>query len=68
MTYETGHGFAIQYAAGTNSNLSLAYAINAFADHYLQDSFSAGHVRTPRRLLHGLSVDSDLCCKVQFTP
>ena len=27
--------------------------MNAFADHFLEDSFSAGHIRTPRRALQG---------------
>lgn len=31
--------------------LERAYATNAFADHYLTDMFSAGHVRTPRKAL-----------------
>ncbi|KAM3430799.1 hypothetical protein MY4824_007479 [Beauveria thailandica] len=54
--YTTGHAAAIELAAnGNKSHDSLfnAYAMNAFADHYLQDLFSAGHLRTPRRLLHG---------------
>jgi hypothetical protein len=28
-----------------------AYAVNAFADHFLTDMFASGHVRTPRRHL-----------------
>lgn len=28
--------------------LAGAYAVNAFADHYLTDSFSSGHIRVPR--------------------
>jgi hypothetical protein len=28
--------------------LQRAYAMNGFADHFLTDSFSSGHVRTPR--------------------
>ena len=30
----------------------LAYAQNAFADHFLSDLFSSGHLRAPRRELH----------------
>ena len=54
-TYEAGHEAAMHQAIQdkTEKNLLLAYAMNAFADHFLQDLFSAGHFRTPRRLLHG---------------
>ncbi|KAM7197430.1 phosphatidylcholine-hydrolyzing phospholipase c [Naviculisporaceae sp. PSN 640] len=45
--YNAGHSVALQTAA--SGNLELAYAQNAFADHFLQDSFAAGHMRTPRR-------------------
>lgn len=34
------------------SALELAYAMNAFADHFLTDLFSAGHMRTPRKALY----------------
>ncbi|KAK9435842.1 phosphatidylcholine-hydrolyzing phospholipase C [Metarhizium brunneum] len=54
--YTTGHSAAISWAASgtwTVDRLVEAYAINSFADHYLQDLFSAGHLRTPRRVLHG---------------
>jgi hypothetical protein len=33
---------------GDSGGLGKAYAMNAFADHFLTDSFSAGHVRVPR--------------------
>ena len=36
------------------SALLLAYARNAFADHFLTDLFAAGHLRTPRRGLYNL--------------
>jgi len=45
--YKAGHQAALEVAAG--GNLVLGYAINAFADHYLQDSFAASHLRVPRR-------------------
>ena len=36
-----------------------------FACHYLEDSFSAGHIRTPRRVLHsGNDVTADKCAQV----
>ncbi|GIJ91160.1 hypothetical protein Asppvi_010125 [Aspergillus pseudoviridinutans] len=61
LSYNTGHAVAIEIAKkGTQEALLTAYAINAFADHFLQDSFSAGHIRTPRRALHfGDNVDVD---------
>jgi hypothetical protein len=33
---------------GDSGALGGAYAVNAFGDHYLTDSFSSGHIRTPR--------------------
>jgi hypothetical protein len=33
---------------GDSGALARAYAGNAFADHYLTDSFSSGHIRVPR--------------------
>ncbi len=33
---------------GDSGGLARAYALNAFGDHFLTDSFSSGHVRTPR--------------------
>ena len=65
-TYNAGHRAAIDVALeGGNDNLVLVYAMNAFADHFLEDSFSAGHLRTPRRLLHGsVGNTADVCAKV----
>lgn len=60
IAYETGHGAALQQALKARSlrkpsaqlaALELAYAMNAFADHYLTDMFSSGHLRVPRREL-----------------
>ncbi|EJD48240.1 hypothetical protein AURDEDRAFT_61348, partial [Auricularia subglabra TFB-10046 SS5] len=61
-TYNAGHALALQAASG--GDLERAYTLNAFADHFLEDSFSSGHLRTPRRGLHG-SVDltADACAK-----
>ncbi|KAM0795834.1 hypothetical protein BDR22DRAFT_825722 [Usnea florida] len=51
--YNAGHHAALDIALkGGDDHLELAYAMNAFADHFLQDSFAAGHLRTPRRALH----------------
>jgi len=49
--YNAGHFCALKKAA--EGHLETAYAMNAFADHYLGDCFPSGHYRTPRRTLHG---------------
>lgn len=61
IAYKTGHQYALETAqkaftrnqAGQTDEakklLELAYAQNAYANHYLSDSFSAGHMRVPRR-------------------
>lgn len=60
VAYETGHAEAIAQAIRAKNMptmkqrvaaLELAYAMNAFADHYLTDMFSSGHLRVPRREL-----------------
>jgi hypothetical protein len=65
--YTAGHAVALATASQAftqtdpnkkNEMEMRAYAQNAFADHYLSDLFSAGHVRTPRRELHYASVVS----------
>ena len=60
-TYRAGHQFALELATQAHAErqkhrdaqatalLNAAYAAEAFADHYLTDLFSAGHIRTPRR-------------------
>ena len=65
-TYNAGHRAAIDVALkAVNDNVVLAYAMNAFADHFLEDSFSVVHLRTPRRLLHGsVGNSADVCAKV----
>lgn len=69
-SYTAGHQAAINIALSkkTEDNLVLAYAINAFADHYLQDRFAGGHLRTPRRFFHGTLEDlaPGYCAKVSF--
>jgi hypothetical protein len=63
--YQTGHKIALQLAIEAHEVLNkehdrekatkllmLAYAKNAFASHFLSDSMSSGHLRTPRRELH----------------
>ncbi|KTD06416.1 phospholipase C [Legionella gratiana] len=61
IAYEIGHQVALDtailgYQQKIKGNvikaeqlLELAYAQNAFANHFLSDSFASGHIRTPRR-------------------
>jgi len=63
--YIAGHTAAVQQAvlaknSGDEKLLEMAYAMNAFADHYLTDLFSAGHLRVPRRQLAAVVTPSDL--------
>jgi len=65
--YNAGHSKALDVAI--TGDLEKAYAMNAFADHFLEDSFSAGHLRTPRRYLHSSSwllPAPDYCAKVRM--
>lgn len=60
--YRVGHTVAMDQAAEANNpehspperraRLEQAYAMNAFADHFLTDLFSAGHLRAPRKQLY----------------
>lgn len=61
--YTAGHYAAIQVAV--KGDLELTYAMIAHADHFLEDSFSAGHMRTPRRVLHNEIGTAGLCARVQ---
>ena len=64
--YNAGHLVAMQKAAEgrTPGNLEAAYMMNAFADHFLEDSFAAGHIRTPRQALHGtVNLFADVCAQ-----
>lgn len=65
LAYIAGHTAAVQqallaHASGDEKQLELAYAMNAFADHYLTDLFSAGHLRVPRKQLAAVVTPSDL--------
>lgn len=65
LAYIAGHTAALQQAliahnTGDDQSLELAYAMNAFADHYLTDLFSAGHLRVPRKQLAAVVTPSDL--------
>lgn len=61
LAYIAGHSVAMQAAVAaykiSNSQqqmlaLQQAYAMNAFADHFLTDLFSSGHMRSPRKQLN----------------
>jgi len=63
--YQAGHAAALQQAlkaraSGEERDLQLAYAMNAFADHFLTDLFSAGHLRVPRKALADTVTPSDV--------
>lgn len=49
-SYNAGHAVVLETAMKATSvnDLQLAYAINAFADHFLEDDFASGHLRVPR--------------------
>lgn len=56
VAYKVGHDIAIQEAIIAHqtkdvSKLEYAYAINAYASHFLSDRFATGHIRTPRKEL-----------------
>ena len=53
IAYKSGHKVALKQAlkankTGKRADLELAYAMDAFASHFLSDHFAAGHLRTPR--------------------
>ena len=63
--YLAGHTAALQQAlvahqTGTDQALELAYAMNSFADHFLTDLFSAGHLRVPRKQLAAVVTPGEL--------
>lgn len=52
IAYTVGHRIALEKAIKAHDDnqpegLADAYAMNAFANHYLSDGFSSGHMRTP---------------------
>jgi hypothetical protein len=54
--YQTGHQIALEMALQASktqnkSDLELAYAVNAFACHFLSDRYASGHLRVPRTQL-----------------
>ena len=63
--YLAGHTGALQQAvvahqSGSDQQLERAYAMNSFADHFLTDLFSAGHLRVPRKQLAGVVTPGEL--------
>jgi hypothetical protein len=75
LAYQAGHAVALGKAIEAHNAanptqaralLTAAYAMNAFADHFLSDLFSSGHMREPRRQIYEGSTDgvsANLCCK-----
>lgn len=63
--YSTGHNLAIEYAKkattlkGTSGSLEMALLMNACSNHFLSDSFAAGHMRTPAQQLFFHGDDSE---------
>ena len=51
------HTAALQQAVkgSSKANLKEAYFLEAYGQHFLTDTFSAGHLRAPRRILHSTS-------------
>ncbi|MEF2985641.1 phospholipase, partial [Pseudomonas aeruginosa] len=48
------------HQTGIDQALELAYAMNSFADHFLTDLFSAGHLRVPRKQLAAVVTPGEL--------
>jgi hypothetical protein len=75
LAYKAGHAVALAKAIEAHNAtaptqalalLQTAYAMNAFADHFLSDLFSAGHIREPRRQIYqtaNVGVTANLCAK-----
>jgi hypothetical protein len=60
------HAAKLSIPSARRAALELAYAMNAFADHFLTDLFSAGHLRTPRKEMHDLLMETtgSLCARM----
>ncbi|CAH0016129.1 unnamed protein product [Clonostachys rhizophaga] len=63
--YSSVHTLALRkaqeaYKSKKESDLTEAYFIEGFAQHFLTDMFAAGHIRTLRRLLHSTTFTLDL--------
>jgi hypothetical protein len=75
LAYQAGHAVALAQAivahgiadpVQAKAMLTIAYAMNAFADHFLSDLFSAGHIRDPRKEIYTTStvgLSANLCAK-----
>lgn len=75
LAYKAGHAVALDQAIAAHNTadptqakalLTKAYTMNAFADHFLSDLFSAGHIREPRRQIYQtalVGVTANLCAK-----
>jgi Flp pilus assembly protein TadG len=51
-------GYAAALALAAEGELSIALAINGFADNFLQDYFAAGHIMVPRREIAEIAAPS----------
>jgi hypothetical protein len=63
LAYSSGHAAALEVAANAKQDaatLQMAYAMNAFACHFLTDLFSSGHMRTPHLALYNSVTPSSL--------
>jgi hypothetical protein len=68
LAYQAGHAAALAQALAAKNQpsnqqrqaLSWAYAMDAFACHFLSDVFSAGHIRSPRKELNDTVTPSSL--------
>lgn len=63
--YNAGHAVALKTAAAAHAahdlkQLELAYAMNAFATHFLSDHFASGHLRIPRKQLPDMVTPRDV--------
>jgi hypothetical protein len=65
LVYDTGHAWALEVAAG--QDLPRAYAIDAFATHFLEDNFASGHLRVPRNYMWD-SLAKNVCVNVSTKP
>lgn len=69
VAWAAGHEVAMRQAVSASletdpvrqqAGLATAYSLNAFADHFLSDIFSSGHVRTPRKEIYQLGTPSEI--------
>jgi hypothetical protein len=64
--YNAGHAAALETAKA--GDLGTAYAMNAFADHFLEDAFASGHCRVPRGAMMRTNMFANACSNVSNLP